>query len=101
MHVWKYLHTGGAGDLPAAHWKGAQLRRAGLDDWGTSRVQMMIPDARVACAVGLWHNPALASKQQRVERFTATTGASRATYFRIKAGLVSGLWAFCLFRTEN
>lgn len=48
-----------------------------------------IPDRRAACAVAVQYDPALGSEQQRVARFTATTGASRATYFRIKAKLAA------------
>lgn len=69
--------------------KGSQLRRAGLADWRTSLLQMVIPDSRAACVLAVQHDPALLSEEQRVQRFTVTTGASRATYFRIKARLAS------------
>lgn len=65
--------------------KGAQLRRAGLADWRNSLLQMVIPDRRTACAIAVQHDPDLRSEGQRVARFKVTTGASRATYFRIKA----------------
>jgi len=71
--------------------KGAQLRRAGLEDWCNSLLQMVIPDRRDACAIAVQHDRSLGSEQQRVARFTATTGASRATYFRIKAKLAAAL----------
>jgi hypothetical protein len=71
--------------------KGSQLRRAGLEDWRSSLLQMVIPDRRDACAIAVQHDPCLESEQQRVARFTATTGASRATYFRIKARLAGAL----------
>lgn len=67
--------------------KGSQLRKAGLADWRDSLLQMMIPDRRAACAIAVQYDPALGSEQQRVAHFTATTGASRATYFRLKAKL--------------
>jgi hypothetical protein len=71
--------------------KGSQLRRAGLADWRISLLQMVIPDRRVACAIAVQHDPELPSEQQRAARFTATTGSSRATYFRIKAKLATAL----------
>ncbi|OQB82629.1 MAG: hypothetical protein BWX88_03842 [Planctomycetes bacterium ADurb.Bin126] len=69
--------------------KGSQLRRAGFGDWRNSLLQMIIPDRRVACVVAMQHDPGIRSEQQRVARFVATTGASRATYFRIKARLAA------------
>ena len=69
--------------------KGSQLRRAGLVDWRTSLLQMIIPDGRVACAIAVQNDPGLRSEQQRVDRFIAVTRSSRATYFRIKARLAS------------
>jgi len=71
--------------------KGSQLRRAGFGDWRNSLLQMIISDQRVACVVSVLYDPELHSEQQRVKRFAATTGASRATYFRIKAKLVATL----------
>jgi hypothetical protein len=50
---------------------------------------MTIPDRRIACVVAVQHDPELGSEQQRVSRFTAATGASRAIYFRIKAKLAA------------
>jgi len=67
--------------------KGSQLRRAGLADWRSSLLQMTIPDRRVSCVVAAQHDPELRSERQRISHFTAATGASRATYFRIKAKL--------------
>lgn len=61
------------------------LRRAGRADWRTSLLQMVIPDSRAACVLALQPDPALLSEEQRVETFTMTTGAWRATYVRIKA----------------
>lgn len=69
--------------------KGSQLRRAGLTDWRNSLLQMIIPDRRAACVIDVQHDPELHCEQQRVARFTAKTGASRATYFRIKAKLAA------------
>lgn len=83
-----------AGTLPAItalsmrhYCKGAQLRRAGLPDWQNSLLQMVLPDPRLACVVALRHDATLRSEQQRIERFVAVTGYSRATYFRMKAKL--------------
>ena len=67
--------------------KGSQLRRAGFDDWRTSLVQMVIPDARHACVIAVQHDPRLLSEQKRVEQFIASTKCSRATYFRLKSKL--------------
>jgi hypothetical protein len=69
--------------------KGSQLRRAGLADWRTSLLQMTIPDRRAACVVAVQHDPELPTENQRVSRFIASTGASRATYFRIKARIAA------------
>jgi hypothetical protein len=67
--------------------KGAQLRRAGLTDWQASLLQMMVPDSRVACVLAVQHEPSLGTEESRATRFSEITGASRATYFRIKARL--------------
>ena len=50
---------------------------------------MIIPDRRDVCVTAVQHDPELQSEQQRVLRFVAATGASRATYFRIKAKLAA------------
>lgn len=71
--------------------KGSQLRRAGLSDWRDSLLHMIMADRRAACAIAVQYDPELRSEQQRVTRFTSTTGASRATYFRIKAKLTASL----------
>lgn len=68
--------------------KGSQLRRAGLSDWQTSLLQMVLPDARLACVAALHAEQALQTEEQRVQRFIATTGCGRATYFRMKAELI-------------
>jgi len=67
--------------------KGSQLRRAGLADWRTSLMQMVIADPRLASVVAVQADPDLHSERERVDRFRATTGCSRATYFRLKARL--------------
>lgn len=67
--------------------KGSQLRRAGLADWRNSLIQMILSDPRLAYVVSLQFEPALTSEEERVNRFMATTGYSRATYFRMKAKL--------------
>lgn len=71
--------------------KGSQLRRAGLADWRTSLLQMVVPDARAACVLAVQHDPSLHSEDDRVMKFIAVTGASRATYFRVKAKLAHAL----------
>ncbi len=67
------------------------MRRAGMPDWRSSLLQMVLPDPRMACVVALQHNPTLKSEQERVEHFVTATGCSRATYFRMKARLASAL----------
>jgi hypothetical protein len=67
--------------------KGSQLRRAGLDDWRSSLLQMVIPDARDACVIAVQNDPRFLSEQERVEQFMALTKCSRATYFRLKSRL--------------
>jgi hypothetical protein len=75
-------------ELSMRHYcKGSQLRRAGLGDWRSNLLQMALSDPRMACVVALQHEPAVSSEQERVERFVAATGCSRATYFRLKARL--------------
>jgi hypothetical protein len=71
--------------------KGSQLRQAGFADWRNSLLQMIIPDRRVACVMAVQYDPESLSEQQRVASFVAATGASRATYFRIKAKLAAAL----------
>lgn len=71
--------------------KGSQLRRAGLADWRTSLLQMVVPDGRAACVLAVQHDPSLQSEEDRVVKFSAVTGASRATYFRVKARLAHAL----------
>jgi hypothetical protein len=67
--------------------KGSQLRRAGIADWRSSLLQMMIPDRRIAGVIAVQNDPTFRSERERIARFTASTGASRATYFRIKSKL--------------
>jgi hypothetical protein len=69
--------------------KGSQLRRAGMSDWRSSLLQMVLPDARMACVVALQHDTSLTSDQDRVDRFVAVTGCSRATYYRMKPRLAT------------
>jgi len=75
--------------------KGAQLRRAGLSEWRHNLLQMMFPDPRMACMLALQHDGELRSEAERVLRFVASTGSSRATYFRMKARFA----APCVVRT--
>ena len=75
-------------ELSMRHYcKGSQLRRAGMPDWRSSLLQMVLPDPRMACVVALQHDPTLRSEQERIEHFVAATGCSRTTYFRMKARL--------------
>jgi hypothetical protein len=67
--------------------KGSQLRRAGFDDWRTSLLQMVMPDAREACVIAVQLDQRLLSEQDRVQQFIASTKCSRATYFRLKSKL--------------
>jgi hypothetical protein len=67
--------------------KGSQLRRAGLVDWRSSLLQMMIPDRRIASVIAVQNDPTFHSERERIARFIVSTGASRATYFRIKSKL--------------
>jgi hypothetical protein len=67
--------------------KGSQLRHAGLQDWRTSLLQMVISDPRVGCLLALQQDSSLATEKDRVDRFKAATGCSRATYFRMKSKL--------------
>jgi energy-coupling factor transporter ATP-binding protein EcfA2 len=69
--------------------KGSQLRRAGFSDWRNTLLQMVLSDPRLACVASLQVEPTLCSERQRVQRFVAATGGSRATYFRMKARLAS------------
>jgi hypothetical protein len=69
------------------YFKGSQLRRAGLRDWRESVLQMIFPDARLACVAAVQRDPSFCSEEQRVEHFRSTTGCSRATYFRMKIRL--------------
>jgi len=76
-------------ELSMRHYcKGSQLRQAGLPDWRTSLLQMVLSDPRMACIVALQCESTLSSEQERVDRFVAATGCSRATYYRMKAQLV-------------
>jgi hypothetical protein len=67
--------------------KGSQLRHAGLQDWRTSLLQMVISDPRAGCLLALQQDQSLTAEKERVDRFVAATGCSRATYFRMKAKL--------------
>ena len=48
---------------------------------------MLLADPHLACAAAVQVEHGLASERERVDRFVAETGASRATYFRAKARL--------------
>lgn len=71
--------------------KGSQLRRAGLPDWRVSLLQMVVPDSRVSCLLAVQQDSSLRSEEERAAKFTATTGTSRATYFRLKARLADAM----------
>jgi hypothetical protein len=68
--------------------KGSQLRQAGLRDWRTSLFQMVISNPRAGCLLALQQDTSLTTEKDRVDRFVAATGCSRATYFRMKARLI-------------
>lgn len=77
-------------ELSMRHYcKGSQLRRAGIPDWRSNLLQMVLPDQRMACVAALQFEPALRSEEERVERFVTVTGYARATYFRLKAQITS------------
>ncbi|MCG3132729.1 MAG: hypothetical protein FLDDKLPJ_03595 [Phycisphaerae bacterium] len=65
----------------------SQLRRAGLADWRSSLLPMVLPDPQLACVLAMQHEPNLRREEERVARFVKVTGCSRATYFRIKTQL--------------
>ena len=68
--------------------KAKRLRNAGFLDWKKSLLQMMLSDRTIAVVAGLQLNPLLSNETQRIKQFTAETGLSRATYFRIKNKLL-------------
>jgi hypothetical protein len=68
--------------------KAKRLRNAGFLDWKKSLLQMVLSDRTVAVVAGLQLDPLLSNETQRIKRFTAETGLSRATYFRVKANLL-------------
>jgi len=70
--------------------KGSQLRQAGLHDWRTSLLQMVVSDPRAGCLIALQQDPSLTRERDRVAQFVMATGCSRATYFRLKAQYVNG-----------
>ena len=75
-------------ELSMRHYsKGSQLRRAGFTDWRQSLLQMMIADHRTVCVLHLQHESAIVSERERATQFMRITGASRATYYRIKSAL--------------
>jgi hypothetical protein len=43
--------------------KGSQLRRAGLPDWRSSVLQMILSDPRLACVASLQHEPTMLSEE--------------------------------------
>lgn len=67
--------------------KAKRLRHAGFSDWKKSLLQMMLSDRIVAVVAGLQLDPLRSNEAQRIKQFTAETGLSRATYFRVKARL--------------
>ena len=67
--------------------KGKRLREAGFIDWRKSLLQMMLTDRIMAVVAGVQLDPRLGSELDRVAQFVAETGASRATYFRLKKSI--------------
>ena len=67
--------------------KAKRLRNAGFLNWKKSLLQMMLTDRTAAVVASLQLDPLLANDTQRIQQFTAETGLSRATYFRVKAKL--------------
>lgn len=68
--------------------KAKRLRSAGFSDWKKSLLQMILSDRTVAVVAGLQLDPSISNETQRIKQFTAETGLSRATYFRVKANLL-------------
>ena len=68
--------------------KAKRLRNAGFQDWKKSLLQMILNDRTVAVVAGLQLDPLLPTDIQRIRQFTAETGLSRATYYRVKANLL-------------
>lgn len=67
--------------------KASLLRKAGLRDWRSSVLHMVLHDARLACVAALQAEPTLCTEQERIDRFRLLTGYSRSTYFRTKSRL--------------
>jgi hypothetical protein len=81
-------HLANIPELSMRHYeKGRMLRRAGVPDWRTRLLQIILPDKRVAVVAALQTDPAFRSDKERIERFIRQTGLSRPTYYRIKQGL--------------
>jgi hypothetical protein len=70
--------------------KGHRLRRAGLTDWRTTLLQMLLPRPELAVVAALQRDPRFRSDKERVEQFIDVTGRSRPTYYRLKGKLVVG-----------
>ena len=67
--------------------KGRRLRRAGVEDWRAALLQMLLPAEEMAVVAALQCDHCLRTDQERVQRFTAVTGRSRPTYYRLKRRL--------------
>ena len=75
-------------ELSMRHYeKGRMLRKAGVLEWRTHLLQMMLPDKKVAIVAALQAAPELGSDRERVDQFIRVTGLSRPTYYRIKQQL--------------
>lgn len=70
--------------------KAQRLRAAGFADWRASLLQMMLGDRRLAVLSAVLTEPAYRTERARLEAFARQTGASRATYYRLKRRLQPG-----------
>lgn len=64
--------------------KGRTLRHAGMSDWKSTIVRMLLPDTALACVVRLQLDQSFKREKDRVAQFISETGKSRPTYFRLK-----------------
>jgi len=64
--------------------KGKRLKLAGFSDWKKNLLLMMLPDRLAALVAGLQLDPRLETDADRIAQFTAESGMTRMTYYRLK-----------------
>ena len=69
--------------------KAQKLKDAGFRDWRTSLLQMMLSNRDLAVVAALLVERSLRTDRERVNAFCASTGKSRATYYRLKQRLMT------------